>query len=489
MSVSVTPQPVPVGSVKLSGTVIGTAGSYRNLGNTIANVFDANVNSYFDAPAANGGWAGLDLGSPKTVTQIQFVPRSGYGSRMAGGLFQASTTADFSAGVTTLYTVPTTPAAGQYTVAAVTPVGAFEFVRYLAPANGYGNVAEVEFDGLAAAPVSAPAAPAMPVVVAGYAGAQLSWQQDPTIETDSFTVQRQGPTDAAFVTIGTTTGGVFNFNDPAAAASTTYSYQVIANNVVGSTPSPVVTATTPAPFANPWVDTDIGSVAKPGTAVVNPAGPIIVTGGGADIWNQTDAFNFEHQTMTGNGTVTVQVTSQTNTSGWAKSGIMIRESTNADSRFVLLALTPGNGVTMQARSATHTTPTMSVTTPGRAGVWLQLQRVGTTFTGSVSTDGINWQPVGTINLPMVNNVQAGLCVTAHDNTKISSAVFNNVAVTTTGAAASIWTDAATAPMTRGNRRTSPTTANCTPSAGSSTARWTRRPSATCTTRPPIVGRT
>ena len=35
---------------KLAGAIIGTAGSYNSLGDTIANVFDNNLNTFFDGP-------------------------------------------------------------------------------------------------------------------------------------------------------------------------------------------------------------------------------------------------------------------------------------------------------------------------------------------------------------------------------------------------------------------------------------------------------
>ena len=445
---SAVPLAAPAGSAKLSGAILGTAGSYQNKGNTVANVFDGNTGTYFDAPTATGDWAGLDLGTAEQVTQVQFVPRSGYAGRMVGGVFQASATADFSAGVTTLLTVATVPASGKYTAVAVNVSGAFEFVRYLAPAGSNGNVAEIEFDGYAPA-TAVPNAPAAPVATASYAGVQLAWPADPSSVVSSYTVERQGPTDVAPVVIGTTAAGATMYTDATAAASTAYSYQVVANNSLGaSAPSAAVTVTTPAGFVNAWTDADIGSPAKTGSAVVNPAGPITVAGGGADIWNSTDAFNYESQPLVGNGSIVAQVTAQTNTNGWAKSGIMVRETAHADSRYVLLALTPGNGITMQARTATHATPAFSTGTAGKAGVWLQLTRVGSTFTGSISTDGVTWRAVGTVSIPMVNNVLAGLAVTAHDNTKLSTGTFGNVAITAAGVAASAWSDAAAAPMTR-----------------------------------------
>ena len=130
-----------------TGTVIGTAGSYGSNGNTIAKAVDNNLSTYFDGPTANGSWVGLDLGSAKAVSQLAYAPRSGYASRMVGGLFQASTSADFSTGVTTLYTVTTAPASGVLTTVVLSSPATARYVRYLSPANGYGNVADVVFYG------------------------------------------------------------------------------------------------------------------------------------------------------------------------------------------------------------------------------------------------------------------------------------------------------------------------------------------------------
>ena len=133
---------------KLTGSIIGTAGSYNNSGNTITNVFDNNLNTFFDGPAANGCWAGLDFGAgdSNVIRQINYCPRSGFESRMVGGVFQGANKSDFS-DATMLATVTTQPATGVFTSASPTNTAAFRYVRYLSPNGGWGNVAELEFDG------------------------------------------------------------------------------------------------------------------------------------------------------------------------------------------------------------------------------------------------------------------------------------------------------------------------------------------------------
>jgi hypothetical protein len=134
-------------ATRLAGTLIGTAGSYANAGNTIAKAVDGSLATYLDGPTANGNWVGLDLGSAATITQLAFAPRSGWAARMVGGVFQASTSADFTTGVTTLYTVTATPVVGSLTTVALSAAASARYVRYLSPAGSYGNVAEVDFYG------------------------------------------------------------------------------------------------------------------------------------------------------------------------------------------------------------------------------------------------------------------------------------------------------------------------------------------------------
>ncbi len=195
-----------------------------------------------------------------------------------------------------------------------------------------------------------------------------------------------------------------------------------------------------------WADADVGSPGHAGSAQTTSAG-LTITGGGADIWNQTDQFNLDAQPLVGDGSVVARVTSQTDSNGWAKAGVMVRERAATDSRFVLLALTPGHGVTWQVRSATHRTPTYT-TSVGGAGVYLKVTRAGSTFTGYKSTDGTTWTAVGTATIPMVNDPLAGLAVCGHNNGTTSTATFAGAAVSATGTAASVWSDAATAPLDR-----------------------------------------
>jgi hypothetical protein len=162
----------PPAYTKLTGTPIGTAGSYGNWGNTIDKVFDGSFTSFFDPPDGSmTDWAGLDLGGPQTITQIKFAPRAGYESRMIGGQFQVSSTADFSSNVITLYTIVAAPVAGQFTTVNVSPGGNYRYVRYVGGSQ-YVNIAEMEVDGIYIAPPAMTKLTGVPIGTAGsYANA------------------------------------------------------------------------------------------------------------------------------------------------------------------------------------------------------------------------------------------------------------------------------------------------------------------------------
>ncbi len=273
--------------------------------------------------------------------------------------------------------------------------------------------------------------------------------------TGYFSVDDTNWTSIAAATLQTTDSiyvglAVTAHNDTMLSAVTFANISVTSST---TTPPPVTPppVTTPPPTSS-FADADIGAVGLSGGSVTNANGSVTVSGSGADIWNDADAFNFAYQPLVGDGSIIAQITNQTNTNSWAKAGVMIRETLNSDSRFVMLALTPGNGVTFQARSATHNVPT-SMTKSASTGVWLKLTRTGSLITGSISTDGVNWTPFGSATIPMVNNIYVGLGVSAHDNTKLSSAAFANISITANGNTSSVWSDGSVAPMARWESQT------------------------------------
>ena len=176
-----------------------------------------------------------------------------------------------------------------------------------------------------------------------------------------------------------------------------------------------------------WADADIGSPGLAGSASES-GGNWTVTGGGADIWTAADQFNFAYESTT-NDVIVAQVLTVGNTDPWTKAGVMFRDSVDASSVFVNVVVTPGNGVSFQWRDTyggqCGYTQGGALTAP----VWVKLVRATDSFTGYYSTDGSTWMQMGApVSVSMSTVPLAGLCVTAHNDTNVSTATFNNVVV-------------------------------------------------------------
>jgi ABC-type transport system involved in multi-copper enzyme maturation permease subunit len=143
-----------------------------------------------------------------------------------------------------------------------------------------------------------------------------------------------------------------------------------------------------------------------------------------------DSFYFVRQPLTGDGSITVRVTSMTGllppfklpatpngpfdtrpgVEPWAKAGIIIKSSLTEGSPYAAMMVAVGHGVRMQWNYTGDT--------PGLAGAvgptnprWLRLTRSGDVLTGFDSADGTHWTEVGMVTLSGLQRVvQAGLFV-------------------------------------------------------------------------------
>lgn len=221
-------------STKLTGTGIGTPGSWNNGSATFDKALDGNLTTYYDADSTSGDWVGLDLGagSSKVLSKVRFAPRSGWGSRMTGGQIQGSNTADFSSGVVTLATISSSPPSGVLTTQLVLNNNiAYRYVRYLGPTDGSCNIAEIEFWGADGQVSPPPVAPSSLGAVGGKRKVTISWADNSSNET-GFKIERStnGTTFTQVTTVG---AGVTSYTNTGLTSGTTYYYRVRATNANG----------------------------------------------------------------------------------------------------------------------------------------------------------------------------------------------------------------------------------------------------------------
>jgi len=154
-----------------------------------------------------------------------------------------------------------------------------------------------------------------------------------------------------------------------------------------------------------------------------------VTGAGADIWGNADAFQSVMQPITGDVQIIARVASIQNTNTYAKAGIMLRQTLTAGSAHVILDLRPNGSIEFMVRSAGGGATTWIASTTQPAPAWLKLTRVGGTVTGYASANGSTWTTVGSTSFSVTPAAYVGLAVTSHDVTRLNTSTFDNVALT------------------------------------------------------------
>ena len=180
-----------------------------------------------------------------------------------------------------------------------------------------------------------------------------------------------------------------------------------------------------------WTDVDIGSPTDAGSATDNN-GLWTVAGGGADIWNEADQFNFASENVTGDGSIMAEVLTVQNTdpgSGWSKAGVMFRNDTSAGAVNAAVVVTPGNGVSFQWRNTVDGSSSYINVTGLTAPIWVALTRSGSNYSAFYSASGQNWTQVGSTQaITMSSNNLAGLAVSAHNDSDLNTSTFTNVSV-------------------------------------------------------------
>lgn len=278
-------------------------------------------------------------------------------------------------------------------------------------------------------PSAVPQPPASLNAVAMNSGASLFWPS--SSGATAYTLKRSTTSGGPYTVVASAITGS-SYQDSGLSNGTTYYYIVTASNATGeSTASPEATAlpsTTLLP--PPWSRTDIGAVGVAGGSAFN-AGTFTALASGTDIWNTDDQFHFIHQPTAGNCTIIVRVTSLQNVNVWAKAGVMIRQSLDANSKNVFLGVTPTttNGIRFQNRASTGGATVTSHSRTGSSSSiprWLRIVRSGDTFTASRSSNGSNWTTMGSVTVSMTGTVYIGLATTSHENALTTSAAFTNV---------------------------------------------------------------
>lgn len=161
-------------------------------------------------------------------------------------------------------------------------------------------------------------------------------------------------------------------------------------------------------------------------------GQMIMSAIGVDIWDTADQFRYAYKNLSGDGSITARVESMIRSDGWAKAGVMIRESIHPGSKHAFVCMTPDYGPSFQQRPETGNVMSQVSVAGLVAPHWVKLTRTGNVFTAQQSADGVTWVNVtftAPVNISMAGNVLIGLALTSHNASTLTAAEFSNLSTT------------------------------------------------------------
>src|SRR6185295_6305863 len=144
-------------------------------------------------------------------------------------------------------------------------------------------------------------------------------------------------------------------------------------------------------------------------------GVFTVNGSGEDIEGTKDDFFFVHKPLNGDGQIVARVLGLLPADPNSEAGVMLRDGTNSGARHVFLPLNSTRHVSFRRRLVENDY-SVENSYSGTNWTWLRLMRMGDTFVGHSSTNGVDWTLMWwTTLVNMHTNLEAGLAVTAHKN--------------------------------------------------------------------------
>jgi len=193
------------------------------------------------------------------------------------------------------------------------------------------------------------------------------------------------------------------------------------------TESVLRTTVTPAPLPCTWMSKDIAASGGPGYAGMSGFAnrTFVVTNYGVVLDNTNDSFHYTYGKFTGDGTIVARVNANAPSSN-ARAGVMMRETLNPNSKHAMMTIGPVKGAYFGFRNSTGGSTsnfnTSGITTP----YWVKLTRKGSTFTGSISSDGITWKEAGKSSISMSSTIHVGLASASYHRYGMQTVKFERV---------------------------------------------------------------
>jgi len=171
-----------------------------------------------------------------------------------------------------------------------------------------------------------------------------------------------------------------------------------------------------------WDIADIGGAKKGG--LVKENGALTVYGSGDDIWNQQDSFRFISRPVSGDFSATVRIDSLLETNSYAKAGLMLRSSYEANATFIMISAFPSGELQLASRATAGATAKGAESTRDwKFGSQIRLTRTGETVTAWYETPN-GWQKLGSV--PSIGRGSLGVAVLSHQPDRLTKAVIRDL---------------------------------------------------------------
>ena len=187
--------------------------------------------------------------------------------------------------------------------------------------------------------------------------------------------------------------------------------------------------------AGPPLDsqTGVGTLPIAGRMDLDTAkGEYRITGGGANMWGNADAFHFAWRRISGDVTLTADVQFVgKGANAHRKAALLVRQSLDPDSAYADIAL-HGDGLTSLQYRAAKGAVTQEMRSPLTGPVRIRLERRGNAFMVYAGKPGEELKATGPATVVMQDPVYVGLGVCSHDVGVVETAIFTNVSLQVRG---------------------------------------------------------
>jgi TolB protein len=173
---------------------------------------------------------------------------------------------------------------------------------------------------------------------------------------------------------------------------------------------------------------DVGTVLHPGSVDYDPAkGTYAITGSGENMWSVEDAFQFAWKKVSGDVTLTADISFATTTGNEHKKAVLIfRQSLDADSIYADVALHASGLASLQFRDEKGAV-TREIGSNLLAPKRLRIIKRGDYIYMALAADGGEPKVAGGwLRIPLQGTFYVGLGVCSHDKDVIEKAAFSNV---------------------------------------------------------------